>query len=74
MIWRACTLVSYLKEKLRERNWLQSQFLAWREVVQWKKREALLQKKAESWHAPLLLLALRLYEFRYTCSLTTSIT
>ena len=49
LVWRACTLISRLREQQRERSWLAAWFIAWREYRRWKKRKVLLVARAERW-------------------------
>jgi hypothetical protein len=55
---RACARISYLHEQLRERTWLQSWFVEWRDDVRWRKREHFLEAKADRWCVPYVLAAI----------------
>jgi hypothetical protein len=49
VVWKACTLVSKVRERLRERGILQRKFLEWRSEAQRNRLERMLEAKADKW-------------------------
>jgi hypothetical protein len=49
VVWRACTQISRLRERFRERNFVQAMFIHWLGQIRWEKRETLLVAKASRW-------------------------
>lgn len=49
VVWRACTQISCLRERFRERNFVQAMFVQWLGQIRWDKREKLLVAKADRW-------------------------